>query len=359
MEQYQIPNRQGWEAQLWSPIQGAEHLATRERVAMYDLTAFTKIEVSGPGALDFLEYLAANTIDRPVGKVVYTALLNEAGGIRSDLTITRTGKDQFLVLTGGANGMLDLNWLRTHAPADGSVHIEDVTSKYCAIGLWGPKARDVLQSVCENDVSNKAFPYFTAQEVMIDTAPAFALRVSYVGELGWEIYTPNEYGLRLWDVLWEAGQPHGIIVGGFGAFDSLRLEKGYRSWGADIHTEYNPFEAGLDWAVRFNKEDFLGKAALLKIKEVGVDRKLCCITLDDPDAVVMGKEPIMDGDTKLGYVTSANFGYSVGKFVVYGYLPVEYAQEGTKVEIQYFDERYSGVIAGEPLFDPKHAKLRS
>jgi glycine cleavage system T protein len=357
--QYDLPDRSGWEGKNWSPIQGAEHLATRERVALYDLSAFAKFEVNGPGALEFLNYVAANQIDQPVGKVIYTALLNQRGGIKADLTITRTAEDNFLVLTGGGTATLDLAWLRQHAPEDGSVQLSDVTSKYCALGLWGPQARELLQAVCHEDVSDQAFPYFGARPVTIDTVPAFALRVSYVGELGWEIYTTYEHGPRLWDVLWVAGQPHGIIAGGFGAFDSLRLEKGYRSWGADIHTEYNPYEAGLSWAVRLNKGDFLGKAALQKIKETGVDRKLCCLTFDDPQAVALGKEPILTGDQTLGYVTSANYGYSVGKWIVYGYLPVEYAQTGTKVDVMYFGQRNTATVTKEPLFDPQGQKLKA
>jgi glycine cleavage system aminomethyltransferase T len=262
-------------------------------------------------------------------------------------------------LTGGTTGPLDLAWLRHHAPQDGSVQITDVTSHYCAMGLWGPKAREVLQSICENDVSNEAFPYFTARNIMIDTVPAFALRVSYVGELGWEIYTRTEYGLRLWDALWEAGQKHNIIAGGFGAFDSLRLEKGYRSWGADIHTEYNPYEAGLSWAVQLNKGEFLGRAALLKAKEAGVSRKLCCMTLNDTGAMALGKEPILAGNRTLGYVTSANYGYSIGKHIVYGYLPVEYTLEGTQVEVDYFGTRYKATVTNEPLYDAKGEKLKA
>jgi glycine cleavage system T protein len=359
VEQYEVPSREGWAAKNWSPIQGAEHLATREKVALYDLSAFTKLEVSGPGALKFLDYLAANRIDQSIGKVVYTSLLTKTGGIKCDLTITRLAEDRFLVLTGGGTGMLDLAWLRQHAPDDGSVAITDVTSKYGTLGLWGPKAREVLQSVCENDVSNEAFPYFTAQEILIETVPALALRVSYAGELGWELYTTSEYSLRLWDILWQAGQPHGIIAGGMGAFDSLRLEKGYRFWGADMYTEHNPYEAGLGWAVRLNKGDFLGRDALLKIKEAGLSRKLCCLTLDDPRAVALGKEPIMDGSRKLGYVTSANYGYSVGQYIVYGYLPIEYTQPGAQVEIDYFGQRYKATVREEPLYDPKGEKLRA
>jgi glycine cleavage system T protein len=358
LHQYQLPTREGWAARYWSPLEGAEHLATRERVALYDLTPFTKLEVVGPGAAGFLDYMAANRVDRPVGKVVYTALLNQQGGIKADLTITRLAEDRFWVLTGGGSGMLDLTWLQQHAPKDGSVYIRDITSQYGTLGLWGPKAREVLQAGCEQDISNEKFPYFTAQELIIDTVPVLALRVSYVGELGWEIYTRSEYCLRLWDVLWSAGHPHGIIAAGMGAFDSLRLEKGYRFWGQDIHTEYNPYEAGLDWAVRLRKVDFLGREALLSIRDKGVTRKLSCMTLDDPGAVVMGKEPILKNGQTLGYVTSANHGYSIGKFIVYGYLPVEYATAGTKVEIEYFGKRLSATVANEPLFDPQGDRLR-
>ena len=358
LEEYAVPERTGWAAQGWSPIEGAEHQATRERVALFDLTAFTKIEVSGPGALAFLEYLCANRIDRPVGKVVYTALLNHRGGIVCDLTVTRTGADSFLVLTGGGVGMHDLAWLRQNAPKDGSVTITDVTSRYAALGLWGPQARDVLQSVTETDVSNRAFPYFSAQQLFVGTIPVLAVRVSYVGELGWELYCPTEYGLGLWDTLWAAGQPHGIVAAGGGAFDSLRLEKGYRLWGADIHTEYNPFEAGLAWAVRFDKGDFLGREALLRIQAEGISRKLCCLTFDDPAAVVLGYEPILRGEAVLGYVTSANYGYSVDKYILYAYLPLEFAAPGTQVEVDYFGLRYTATVCAEPLYDKEMAKLK-
>lgn len=361
LEKYEddVPDRSGWAAQHWSRIEGAEHLAVRENVAMFNISAFTKVQVSGSGAADYLQYLCANNVDRPIGKVVYTAMLNQNAGIQADLTVTRIGHDKFLVLTGAGVGMRDLEWIRQNAPEDGSVQVEDVTSRYCTIGLWGPNARAVLQSVCDQDVSNAAFPYFTAKELTIKEVPALALRVSYVGELGWEIYTTVEYGQRLWDILWQAGQAHDIIVAGGGCFDSLRLEKGYRLWGADIHTEYNPYEAGLGWAVRLNKGDFLGKAALLKIKDAGISRKLCCLTLDDPQAVALGKEPILSNGTTLGYVTSANYGYSIGKFILYGYLPTDDADAGTQVEIAYFGNRYTATVREEPLFDADMTRLRA
>jgi glycine cleavage system aminomethyltransferase T len=293
-------------------------------------------------------------------------MLNTEGGIVTDLTVTRLGENDFLILTGGGVRLRDLTWI-AHAlaelPGAGSVQIADISSAYCGTGVWGPRARDLVQSIAQasaSDLSDEAFPYFTAQEVAIGPVPALALRVSYVGELGWEIYTPTEYGAKLWDMLWQAGEPMGVIAAGNGAFDSLRLEKGYRLWGADIHTEYNPYEAGLGFAVRLDKGDFIGRDALRRITEQGgpPDRRLCCMTLDDPNTVVMGKEPILDDDLVLGYVTSAAYGYSVGRGIVYGYLPVTYAQPGTGVEVEYFGHRYSATVAQEPLYDPKNTKLR-
>jgi len=366
LERYaeRIPPREGWAARYWSPIQGAEHLAVRDGAGLFNLSAFTKIDVGGPGVPAFLEHVAANKVDQPIGKVVYTALLNAAGGIKADLTITRTGPESFLVLTGGGTGPQDLAWLRQHAPQDGTVSITDMTSGRAGIGLWGPAARDILATVADEDVSNEAFPYFTARPLTIDTVPAFALRISYAGELGWEIYCPAEYGLRLWDVLWEAGRPYDLIAAGAGAFNSLRLEKGYRAWGADIHTEYNPYEAGLGWAVRLNKGEFLGRDGLRRARAAGISRRLCCLTLDEPGAVVLGKEPIVSADAAggqraIGYVTSADYGYSVGKHIAYGYLPVTFADKGRQVHILYFGRRIAATVADDPLFDPAMSRLKA
>jgi glycine cleavage system aminomethyltransferase T len=240
------------------------------------------------------------------------------------------------------------------------VTIRDLTSAYTGVGLWGPQARAVLQSVADEDVSNDVWPYFTARPVTIDTIPATALRLSYAGELGWEIYCRAEFGLRLWDVLWETGRPSGLIAFGGGAFNSLRLEKGYRAYGAELHSDYNPYEAGLGWAVRLHKGDFIGREALLKAKEKGLSRKLCCLTFDEPDGMALGKEPIFSlaGET-LGYVTSADYGYSVGKFIVYAYLPIAAAAKGTQVQIKYFDRQYRATVADDPLFDAEMVRLKS
>jgi glycine cleavage system aminomethyltransferase T len=351
-----VVRHSGWAARFWSPIIAAEHLATRERVALYDMTPLTRLEVSGRGALAFLQRLTANQLDKPIGSVVYSCMLDERGGIRSDITVARLDERRFQV---ACNGPQDLAWMRWHLPDDGSVELRETTAGTCCVGVWGPRARDLVQPLSDDDFSNAAFPYFTAHQVFIGEVPALALRVSYVGELGWEIYTTADYGLRLWDTLWEAGKPLGAIAGGRGAFDALRLENGYRLWGSDMHTEYNPYEAGLGFTVKLDKGEFIGREALARVKERGVARKLCCMTLDDPTAVVLGKEPIMDGKRTLGYVTSANYGYAVAHSIAYGYLPLEYAAAGTKVEIEYFGARHGATIATEPLYDPKGARLRS
>lgn len=360
LEEYDayIPHREGWAARFWSRIQGAEHLATRDRAGLFNLSTFTKIEVSGPGALSFLESICANQIDRPVGSIIYTALCNSRGGIVADLTVSRLEEDRFWILTGGGVGPHDFAWIRQHAPTQGGVTIRNMSGQYTTLGLWGPRARDILQQLVEEDISNAAFPFYTVRPLHIESVPALALRLSYAGELGWEIYAPGEYGLRLWDLLWEAGRPFGMVAGGAGAFDSLRLEKGYRLWGVDIHSEYNPFEAGLRRTVKLKKGYFLGRDALLKAKDA-VTRKLCCLTFDDPDAVALGQEPILADGRVVGYVTSANYGYSVGKYMLYGYLPQEYAAPLTKVEVQYFAHRYTATVNAESLFDPHNTRMKS
>ena len=359
LEEYdaRVPHRSGWEAQNWSRIQGAEHLALRDKVGLYNITNFAKFAVNGPGALSFLESVAANRINRPIGTIVYTALCDASGGIKADLTITRLAEEHFLMLTGAGTGPADLAWLRLHAPTDGSVTIEDLTSSWTGVALWGPRARDVLATVAEEDLATDAFPYFTAQHLRIGTVPAWAARLSYAGELGWEIYCPNEYGLNLWDTLWEAGEPHGIFALGAGAFNSLRVEKGYRAVGSDLSTEYNPYEAGLGWAVRLKKGDFLGRDALVKAK-ANVTRKLCCITSDDPTAMALGKEPVLLNGSAVGYLTSVDYGYSVGKLVGYAYLPVEHAAVGTELEVQYFDRRFPVIVSADPQYDPEMQRLK-
>ena len=353
-------SRTGWAAQNWSPCVGAEHIATRERVAMFDITPFAKFDITGADALSFLERISANRIDRPVGTIVYTSMLTPSGGIRCDLTVTRKDEDRFRVVTGGGSGQHDRAWLLAQRRPGERVNLTVRTGSLFALGLWGPKARDVLQAVTDVDVSNEAFPYMTARYLNVgEVDPVWTQRISYAGELGWELYGQIAMGQRAWDVLWEAGQEHGIVAAGGGAFDSLRLEKGYRLWGQDIHTEHDPFEAGLGFAVRMDKGEFQGREALQRVLDRGPIEKLACMTLDDPAAVVMGKEPIRHDGRVVSYVTSAAYGYSIGRGIVYGYLPVDLAVEGTPVEVEYFGDRLAATVAAEPLWDPKGERLRA
>jgi glycine cleavage system aminomethyltransferase T len=354
------PEPYGWASRYWSPAIGAEHQATRERLAIFDETSFSKLEVLGPGAASFLQYITDNQMEQPIGAVTYTQMLNRHGGIECDLTVTRLAPDRFQIITGTAFGTHDMSWIRSQMPTDGSVYVNDVTSSRCCIGVWGPLARHLMQQVSENDFSNAAFPYLTGQQVTIGDIPVLALRVTYVGELGWELYAPMEYGLKLWDTLWEAGQPLGMLAGGYRAIESLRLEKGYRYWSADIHPEYNPYEAGLGFAVKLKKGNFLGKEALERIKAEGIKRKLCCLVLEDPRAVALGGEPLLSADDErvLGRVTSGGYGYTVRQSIIYGYLPIEYATPGTQVTVQLFGIKYGATVMKEPLYDPKNEKVK-
>jgi 4-methylaminobutanoate oxidase (formaldehyde-forming) len=344
----------GWAGKLWSPAIGAEHAACREAAALFDESSFAKIDVSGEGAAEFLEGLCANRVARDVGRVTYTQMLNARGGIECDFTVTRLADDRFRIVTGTAFGQHDLAWIRQHAPDDGSVHVADVTSQHACLGIWGPASRAILQPLTTADLASEAFPYMTAREATIGSVPCLAVRVTYVGELGWELYCPTEYGLRLWDTLWEAGNGHGLVAGGYKAIDSLRLEKGYRVWGADISPEDTPFEAGLGFAVKLDKE-FVGRSALDGAAEP--ERRLRCLVLSDPRAIALGSEPVRVGDTAVGRVTSGGYGYTVGRSIAYAYLPAEHDVQ-TEVAVEIFGTWVDGVVADEPLFDPAGERVR-
>ena len=236
--------------------------------------------------------------------------------------------------------------------------ISDLSQSYGALGLWGPNARKVLEQTTAADVSNAAFPYFSCQWINIGFARVLALRISYAGELGWELHMPMDQALHVWDALWSAGREFELVAAGSGAFDSLRLEKGYRLWGGDVYTEYNPYQAGMGWTVRLKKPNFVGRDACLQLKEKGLKKKLACLVSAAPGAMAFGYEPIFTNGTCVGHVTSANYGYSIGKFIVYGYLPLDYATPGTKLEIEYLGERWPAVVSEEPLWDPTMARLK-
>jgi glycine cleavage system aminomethyltransferase T/glycine/D-amino acid oxidase-like deaminating enzyme len=348
-----VPDRHPWTAKFWSPIAAAEHVAARAGAGLFDMSPLPKLEVTGPGALAFLQRMTTNQLDKPVGSINYALMLDEAGTIRSDITAIRTAPERFQL---GCNGPLDLDWLRRHAPADGSAQVREITGQYCCLGLWGPNARAVLSAVSDDDLS---FPYFSARKIAVGEVPVLAVRVSYVGELGWELYAPTEYGGRLWDLVWKAGAGHGLIPVGRAAFESMRLEKGYRLWGADMHTEYDPYEAGLGFAVKLDKGEFFGRDALIARKEAGPSKKLACLRLTNPGDVVMGKEPVWRQGQVVGYVTSAAYGFSVGSGIAYSYLPVELSAPGTEVEIEFFDKLLPAIIAKDPLFDPTGERLRA
>ena len=349
------PERDAWAAQFHSPIAAAEAWRTRTSVAMYDMTPLKRLEVTGRGALSLLQRLTTGKMDKAIGSVTYTLILDEAGGIRSDLTVARLAEDHFQV---GANGNLDLDYFRRQAPADGSVQVRDITGGTCCIGLWGPRARDVVQALSSDDFSNENFKYFRAKRVRIAGIPVTALRLSYVGELGWELYTSADYGLRLWDVLWAEGRKYDVIAAGGAAFNSLRLEKGYRSWGTDMTTEHNPYEAGLGFAVSAQKTDFVGHKALQGVSDSTIKRRLACVVIDDGRSVVLGHEPVFLDGKPVGYITSAAFGHTVAAPVAYAWLPAS-ATPGTQVEIQYFDRRTAATVAAEPLVDPEMKRIRA
>jgi glycine cleavage system T protein len=346
----------GWAGELWSPAIGAEHIACRDAAALFDESSFAKLEVAGEGAAEFLERLCDNRVARGIGQITYTQMLNSPGGIECDFTVTRLAEDRFRIVTGTAFGQHDLAWLRQHAPADRAVHVSDVTSQFACFGLWGPKAREILAPLTTADLSNEMFPYMSARELAVGTVPCLALRVTYVGELGWELYCPAEYGLALWDALWDAGRPHGLVAGGYKAIDSLRLEKGYRVWGSDITPEDTPFEAGLGFAVKLDKADFVGRDALAMSTEP--QRLLRCLVLEDPRAVALGSEPVRVAGDLVGRVTSGGFGYSVGQSIAYAYVPAEH-EVGTIVEVEIFGEWVAGKIAAEPLWDPTGERIRA
>ena len=347
----------GWAGKLWSPAVGVEHRACRKSVAVFDESSFAKIEVAGPESPAFLESLCANRVAREIGAVTYTQMLNERGGIECDFTVTRLAEDRFRIVTGTAFGQHDLAWIRQHAPRDGSVHIADVTSALACFGVWGPNARALLQPLTTTNMSADAFGYLRAQELSIGAVPCLAVRVTYVGELGWELYCPAEFGGRLWDTIWAAGEDHGLVAAGYKAIDSLRLEKGYRVWGADITPEESPFAAGLGFAVKLAKGPFLGRDALLVQEEP--ESVLCCLTLDDPRAVALGSEPVRVGDRLVGRVTSGGYGYTVERSIAYAYLPTVDAAVGTRVVVEIFGDWVGGEVVAEPLFDPAGARIRA
>ncbi|MEV4511331.1 FAD-dependent oxidoreductase [Dactylosporangium sp. NPDC049525] len=343
----------GWAGRHWSPAIAAEVAATATAAGLFDQSSFAKLDVRGPGAVRLLQRLCANDVDRAVGTLTYTSMLNARGGVEADLTVTRLGEAHFRIVTSTASGVRDAAWIRRHALATGAdVTVDDVTSAHGCLCLWGPAARDILQPLTDASLSNVDFPFMRAQRLTVGPVPVLAQRVTFVGELGWELYAPAEYTLTLWDQLMEAGAPLGMRPGGYRAIDAMRLEKGYRVWGSDLTTDTDPISAGLGPFVDRSK-DFLGRDALTTPV-----RSLRCLVLDDPATVCLGGEPVRVDGVPCGRVTSGGFGYRVGASIAYAYLPAATAA-GTTVEVSVFDRWVSAVVRPEPLYDPKMLRVRA
>ena len=341
----------------WFPHVAEEHNAVRERVALIDQTSFAKFEITGPGALDAVQWLSVADMDKAVGTVTYTQLCNAQGGIECDLTMTRLGEQHWYVVTGSAFGAHDMGWIRSNSPDDGSVQVRDLTSANAVINLCGPAARDVLQAVSEDDVSNDTLRYATARDITIGAAPVLAMRIGYVGELGWELHVPTSYAAHVYQLLKDAGREHGIANVGYRAIDTLRMEKGYLYWSTDITPDTSPWEAGLGWRVNMNKGDFCGRDALEAQRTSGVTRKLCTFTLEEMAYPVSGEAIIADGAV-VGFTTSANFGHTIGKPIAHGYLPIELADRSDFV-IEVYGEPIPATRHDGALYDPNNIRLKS
>lgn len=370
-------SKNGWERPLWFAPEGVspvdqlafidpgwktyaaqEHQAVREGVALIDQSSFAKFELIGPGALDAIQRIAVSNMDKPLGTVIYTQLCNTNGGIEADVTVTRTGTDRFYIVTGSGFGVHDSDWITRALPRDGSVHLIEVTSAKAVINICGPKARDVLQQVSENDVSNTAFPFGTAQNIIVGAATLQAVRIGYVGELGWELHIPTEFARHVYDRLWQAGQPHGIRDVGYRAIESLRLEKGYLYWSADITPDYSPVEAGLGFRVHLeSKGDFTGRAVLEAQKSNGTEQRLCTFVCDR-NLPTTGGETILQNGGTVSVASSAGFGHTIAKTIIYGYLPTPMMSE-TGFELEVFGERHGIRRVDGPLYDPINTRLKA
>jgi 4-methylaminobutanoate oxidase (formaldehyde-forming) len=349
--------RWGWKRAEHFDRVGLEARAVREAAGIIDMTSFGKIDVRGPGAMGFLQHLAAGNLDRPVGSVTYTQFLNTKGGIESDVTVTRMTEEFFRIVSGTAFASNDLGWIRMHLPDDGSVTVKEVTEDWACLSLCGPKARTILEAVTDDDLSNAGFAYMTARSIDIAGIPLWAQRISYTGELGWELYMVPEHALAVWDAVLTAGGPLGLRPFGYKALDSLRIEKGYLYWSADITPEDTPLEAGLGFAVALDKKDFIGRNALLRLREDGTANVLRALLMD-AGGNLYGGESVYDGNVLVNRVRTGNHGYTVGKDIGLVYLPRRLARPGTRLSVEVLGERLAAEVAALPLVDPAGERVR-
>ena len=343
----------------WHTAVGDECSAVRSSVGVLDQTSFAKYEVSGPGAEGFLDRLCANALPSSLGRMSLTQMCTPRGGIECDVTVTRLAEDRFYVVSAAATELHDFEWIARHLPADDSVELANVTNRKGVLTLAGPRSRDLLQAITDTDCSRKAFPFFRCRELHAGTAPVRVLRVSYVGELGYELHHATEDQSYLYDLLMEAGREHGIVDFGYRALDSMRLEKAYRLWGSDMSADYTPLEAGMGRFVDFEKGDFIGRDALLRQREHGLERGLACLVVEAGDADPHGYEPILAGRERIGYVASGGYGHTVGKTIVLAYLPAAYLDPGTELTVEILGERRKARVVEQPLYDPENKRLLS
>ena len=351
--------------QNWFDQVGEEHRSVRERVGVFDQSSFAKFELVGPDALAVLDWLAANDVRKTVGRITYTQMLNARGGIECDLTIARVAEDRFYIVTGTGFRSHDQGWILDNMPDGSDVELIDVTETYGTLSLMGPRSRDVLQAITQADVSKSAIPFGHLREVEIAGVPLRALRITYVGELGYELHVPADGIGAVFDALMAAGADQGIAPCGYRAIESLRLEKGYRAWSSDITPNDTPFEAGLGWAVKMNKDvDFLGRDALVSKADARLKKRFVGFTIDDLDTVLLGRETILRDGEVVGYLTSGGFGYSVNRPIGYGYV----RQEDGVTEAFLQSGRYELVVAAEnvparlhltSLYDPENQRVRA
>jgi 4-methylaminobutanoate oxidase (formaldehyde-forming) len=348
--------RFGWTRPPWFDLHAEEHRAFRERVGIIDMTSFGKIELNGSGALPLLERVAGNLIDRPVGTVVYTQLLDRRGGIAGDVTITRLGPQRFRLVTGAGYVNSDLGWLRLQRrDEDGPVEIRETTEELSVVGMWGPQARTVLEGVTDDDVSEAGFPFMHARNIRIEGFDVFAQRVTYVGELGWEFYVEPGIAVQLWDRLMRAGEAVGSRPGGYRALDSLRMEKGYRYYGTDLTLLDNPLEAGLGFCVRFDKVSFNGREALMAARAAGITRRLRTLLVGERDYVtIYGGEAVYADGTIVGRLRSCAYGFTIERNIAYSYLPVELGP-GARVEVDVFGRRVPAEVYRDAVLKREQA----
>ena len=347
--------------QNWFPCAAAEHRAVREAVAVFDQTSLAKFWLQGPDATAALQRLCANDVDVAVGRIVYTQMLNARGGIECDLTVTRVGVDTYLVVTIAAAAGHDADWIR-RGLGGARVTLVDVGSAYTVLGVMGPRSRELLARLTPADLSNAGFPFGTSREIEVGYATARATRITYVGELGWELYVPTELAVTVYDELVAAGTDLGLRHAGYHAMDSLRLEKGHRSWGHDLGADDTPLEAGLDFAVAF-KKDFVGREALLRQRDRPLTRRLVMFTLEDGEPLLLGDEPIWRDGALVGRITSGAYGHTLGRSIGMGYVAHADGVDGAYVEsgrwqLEIATERFAARAKLEPPYDPKSTRVR-